>query len=83
MFGQRVYSSTNGDIISSGTLGLYRAMRILGYKTYHLAECIFVHGLPHMEVFEEAITAQYNELSGVKKFDRSDYERWLGDYNVS
>jgi hypothetical protein len=36
-----------------------------------------------MEVVAEAITAQYNELSGIKKFDRADYDRWLGDYNVS
>jgi hypothetical protein len=58
-------------------------MRILGYKTYHLYECMLVHGVPHMNVFAEAITAQHNDLSGLKKFNRADYDRWLGDYNVS
>ena len=58
-------------------------MQILGFKTYHLYECIVVHGLPHMEVFEEAVIAQCNDLSGIKKFTKADYERWLGDYDVS
>ncbi|CAI7673589.1 unnamed protein product [Penicillium bialowiezense] len=56
-------------------------MQILGFKTYHLYECIAVHGLPHMEVFEEAVIAQCNDLSGIKKFSKSDYERWLGEYD--
>jgi hypothetical protein len=57
-------------------------MRILGFKTYHLYECIAVHGLPHMEVFEEALIAQYDGLSGIKKYTKADYERWLGNYDV-
>ncbi|KAJ5334780.1 hypothetical protein N7452_007183 [Penicillium brevicompactum] len=65
----------------SGTLGLYQAMQILGFKTYHLYECIVAHGLPHMEVFEEAVIAQCNDLSGIKKFTKADYERWLGEYD--
>lgn len=58
-------------------------MQILGFRTYHLVECIANRGLPHMEVFEEAVTAEHNSLSGIKKYDRADYDRWLGDYSVS
>jgi hypothetical protein len=58
-------------------------MQILGFKPYHLYECIAVHGLPHMQVFKEAIVAQYNRIAGVKKFTQSDFENWLGDYDVS
>jgi hypothetical protein len=36
-----------------------------------------------MEICSEAITAQYNRLSGVKKYNRADYDKWLGDYDVS
>lgn len=57
-------------------------MRILGYNTYHLYECCTVHGVPHMEVFLEAMTAQYNGLSGIKRYTRPDFDRWLGDYDV-
>jgi hypothetical protein len=70
-------------LVRSGTLGLYRAMQILGFKPYHLYECVAVHGVPHMQVFHEAIVAQYNRIAGVKKFTQSDFENWLGDYDVS
>ncbi|KAJ5182786.1 hypothetical protein N7492_000402 [Penicillium capsulatum] len=65
----------------SGTLGLYRAMQILGFKPYHLFECVVVHGLPHVEIFKEAVTAQYNRLSGVKRYDRADCDKWMTGYD--
>ncbi|KAJ5306005.1 hypothetical protein PENANT_c047G00889 [Penicillium antarcticum] len=65
----------------SGTLGLYQAMKILGFKTYHLYECIAVNGLPHLQAMKEAIIAQYNRIAGVKKFNQTDYDRWLGEYD--
>jgi hypothetical protein len=67
----------------SGTLGLYWAMQILGFKTYHLYECINAGGLAHIKIFKEAITAYYNQLSGIKRYDRADCEKWLADYDVS
>lgn len=64
-------------------MGLYQAMQILGFKTYHFYECIVNHGLPHMEVLQEAVTAQCNDLSGIKKYTKADYEKWLGEYEVT
>ncbi|KAI9924688.1 hypothetical protein MW887_006540 [Aspergillus wentii] len=65
----------------SGTLGLYRAMQILGYNSYHLYECVAVHGVQHMKIFKEAITAQYYPSSGVKRITRADCDKWLADYD--
>ncbi|KAJ5455302.1 hypothetical protein N7475_010423 [Penicillium sp. IBT 31633x] len=65
----------------SGTLGLYQAMRILGYNTYHIYECCAIQGLPHMRIFKEAITAHWNQLSGIKRFTTTDFDRWLGEYD--
>ncbi|CAG8162822.1 unnamed protein product [Penicillium olsonii] len=65
----------------SGTMGLYHAMKILGFKTYHLYECMVHCGTPHMEVCQEAVIAQCNDLSGIKKYSKADYEKWLGDYD--
>ncbi|KAJ5675006.1 uncharacterized protein N7477_004940 [Penicillium maclennaniae] len=65
----------------SGTLGLYRAMQILGYKAYHLFECVIVRGKDHMEVCEEAVIAQNNRFSGMKRYDRADFDKWFADYN--
>ncbi|KAJ5754014.1 uncharacterized protein N7511_008167 [Penicillium nucicola] len=65
----------------SGTLGLYQAMKILGFKTYHFYECIAVNGVPHMQAFTEGLIAQFNRIAGVKKFTKKDFDRWLGDYD--
>jgi hypothetical protein len=58
-------------------------MKILGFKTYHFYECITVHGLPHIQVCKEALIAQFNRMSEIKKYSTKDYEKWLGDYDVS
>ncbi|KAJ5112168.1 hypothetical protein N7532_000213 [Penicillium argentinense] len=65
----------------TGTLGLYRAMQILGYKAYHMYECCAVNGVAHMRTLEEAIISQHNRLSGLQKYERADFDRWLGDYD--
>ncbi|KAJ5310638.1 uncharacterized protein N7443_003099 [Penicillium atrosanguineum] len=65
----------------SGTLGLYRAMQILGYKAYHMFECVIVRGKDHMEICEEAVVAQNNRFSGIKRYDRVDFDKWFADYN--
>ncbi|CAG8253674.1 unnamed protein product [Penicillium salamii] len=79
---QRVTVDTHQcPFFSSGTLGLYQAMQILGFRTYHLYECIANRGLSHMKVFEEAVTAEHDSLSGIKKYKKADYEGWLGDYD--
>lgn len=57
-------------------------MQILGYRTYHILECL-MHGLPHLEIFKEAITAQFNRLSGIKRYSKADLDKWLANYDVS
>lgn len=42
-----------------------------------------MHGVPHIKIFKEAITAQYNRLSGIKRYTKADLDKWLGDYDVS
>lgn len=66
----------------TGTLSVYRAMKILGYKPYHMAEVVLEGGAPHMEVLTEAITAQYNRFSGIKRYNRQDFDKWLAEYDV-
>ncbi|KAJ5777066.1 hypothetical protein N7520_000312 [Penicillium odoratum] len=65
----------------SGTLGLYRAMQILGFNTYHIYECVVANELSHLKIFIEAITAHYNQLSGIKRYDLADCEKWLANYD--
>ncbi|CEJ55879.1 hypothetical protein PMG11_02109 [Penicillium brasilianum] len=65
----------------SGTLSMFIAMNMLGFKTYHFAECVLEKGLPHLRFFREAITAQYNRLSGVKRYNKADFEKWMAEYD--
>ena len=68
---------------STGTLGLYKAMKILGYKPYHAYELLTAGGALHMELAEEAITAHHGHSSGSRRFDRADYDKWMAEYDVS
>lgn len=62
---------------------MYAAMNILGFKTYHFAEAVLVKGFPDLRIFNEGITAQYNRLSGVKRYTKADFDKWMAEYDVS
>jgi len=67
----------------SGTLSMYAAMNILGFKTYHFAEAVIVKGFPHLRIFNQALTAQYNRMSGVRRYTKADFDKWMAEYDVS
>ncbi|KAJ5811448.1 hypothetical protein N7474_007749, partial [Penicillium riverlandense] len=66
----------------TGTLGLYRALQILGFKPYHMFECVIVNGVSHIEVLHEAVLAQHNRLSGITRYSRNDFDKWFADYDT-
>ncbi|KAL4898226.1 hypothetical protein BDV59DRAFT_1628 [Aspergillus ambiguus] len=65
----------------TGTLGLHSAMAILGYTPYHMYEVLFVHGYPHMRLVREAVIAENNRFSGIKRYERPEMDKWLADYD--
>ncbi|KAJ5155776.1 hypothetical protein N7492_008579 [Penicillium capsulatum] len=66
----------------SGTLGLYRALQILGFKPYDAYECLVLHRAEHTKVFIEAAVAHYNQLSGIRRLTRADCDKWFADYDA-
>ncbi|KAG5926551.1 hypothetical protein E4U42_003174 [Claviceps africana] len=64
----------------TGTFSVYQAMKILGYKTYHMAECI-TSGVSHMQILDEAIHAQYNRFAGIQRYARADFDKWFAEYD--
>lgn len=58
------------------------AMKILGFKTYHMAACLRQGGVPHMQVLDEAIRAQHNRYSGIKRYTKQDFDKWFAEYDV-
>ncbi|KAG5996240.1 hypothetical protein E4U43_002896 [Claviceps pusilla] len=65
----------------TGTLSVYRAMKILGYKPYHMAECCLQGGIPHMQILDEAIRAEYNRFAGIKRYTKADFDKWFAEYD--
>ncbi|KAL3482160.1 hypothetical protein BJX99DRAFT_252873 [Aspergillus californicus] len=65
----------------SGTYGLYNAMKILGYRPYHMAEAVRL-GIPHMKILTEAVIAQHDRFSGIKRYARAEFEKWLAGYDL-
>lgn len=63
----------------TGTLSLYKAMKILGYKTYHGAE-IMANGVSHMEIAEEAVAAKC--LGQGKPYGKAELDKWFWDYDA-
>ncbi|KAK5634861.1 hypothetical protein RRF57_010574 [Xylaria bambusicola] len=55
-----------------------KALKMLGYKSYHMAEVV-ERGIPHMALFEEALRCKY--LDGGKPYDKADFDKWLADYD--
>ncbi|KAE8368004.1 hypothetical protein BDV27DRAFT_142384 [Aspergillus caelatus] len=64
----------------SGTLGLLAAMRILGFSPYHMTEACF-SGPLHMKILEEAVIAQHIRFSGIKRYERAEFDKWLSKYD--
>lgn len=42
-----------------------------------------MHGVAHTRILKEAVTAHYNRLSGVKRYNRADCDKWMAGYDVS
>lgn len=55
---------------STGTLGLYTAMQMLGFAPYH------------MKLLVESMRAEYDAFSGIKRYSKEDSDKWFSDYDV-
>ena len=61
----------------TGTLGLFQALRILGYRPFHISE-LLPHGVPQMRALEEAMVASSTD----QPFTRAEFDKLFGGYDV-
>ncbi|KAI6086739.1 hypothetical protein F4821DRAFT_124710 [Hypoxylon rubiginosum] len=61
-----------------GTFSLYQAMKMLGYKPYHMWEVVN-NGTIHMEILEEALRCKF--LDGGKPYGKAEFDKWLAAYD--
>lgn len=63
----------------TGTLGLYWALNMLGYRTYHMVE-VLDNPERDLPILIEAYNEKYN---GGRPYGREEFDKWYGQYNVS
>lgn len=57
-------------------------MKILGFTPYHMVEVLAKHGWPHQKIVTEAVVAQANRFSGIKRYERPELDKWMAGYDV-
>lgn len=72
----------SNDQTRSGTLGLYKAFKILGYKPYHMVE-VCAGGLDHFRMFHEYVRLSHATSDAVKPYGRPDFDKWFQGFDVS
>ncbi|KAK8017970.1 hypothetical protein PG991_007160 [Apiospora marii] len=60
----------------TGTLGVFLALKILGYRPFHISE-LLPHGVRQMQALEEAMVAS----STSNPFTRAELDKLFGDYD--
>ncbi|KAK8008848.1 P-loop containing nucleoside triphosphate hydrolase protein, partial [Apiospora marii] len=67
----------------TGTFGLYKAFKMLGYRPYHMNE-VCEHGVSHTKIFQEAIKSTHPAYasSETKPYRRSEFDKWFAGYDV-
>lgn len=63
-------------VTRTGTLGLFQALKILGYRPFHISE-LLPYGVPQMKALEEAMVA-----SSDAPFTRAEFDKLFGGYDV-
>ncbi|KAK3934141.1 hypothetical protein QBC46DRAFT_400573 [Diplogelasinospora grovesii] len=63
----------------NGTNGLYTALKILGFKPYHVVEML-PNGIPHLKMVGEATRAVRTDRG---RYSRADFDKLLGEYDAA
>lgn len=63
-------------------MGLYKGLKILGYKPYHFVE-VCIGGLDHFRMFHEYVRLNNAQSGVVKPYGRPEFEKWLKGFDVS
>ncbi|KAI0025902.1 P-loop containing nucleoside triphosphate hydrolase protein [Xylariomycetidae sp. FL0641] len=72
----------------TGTYGLWKAFKILGFKPYHMIEVMYAGGVPHMKMLKEAMLAcqpcfaDQRREAPVKRYGRAEFDKWFAGYDV-
>ncbi|KAK8130460.1 tubulin [Apiospora kogelbergensis] len=63
----------------TGTLGLYHALQILGFKPYHMAE-VLTNGADHARFLSEGVQASTEGT--FQPYGRAEFDKWFAGYDI-
>ncbi|KAI1760996.1 P-loop containing nucleoside triphosphate hydrolase protein [Hypoxylon sp. FL1150] len=63
----------------TGTFGIYNALKILGYKPYHMAE-VLKTGPTAIQILIDGLMAETFHKG--KPYGRAEFDKWFADYDV-
>lgn len=72
---QRTKTDSFAD--STGTLGLWEALRVLGYRPFHITE-LLPHDIRKMQALQEAMVASGSD----RPFGLTEFDKIWGSYDV-
>ncbi|KAK8087243.1 hypothetical protein PG994_002217 [Apiospora phragmitis] len=63
----------------TGTHGLYQALKVLGFKPYHMVE-VFANGADHARYMTEGLAASAEGT--FPPYGRAEFDKWFADYDI-
>ncbi|KAI1172583.1 P-loop containing nucleoside triphosphate hydrolase protein [Nemania sp. FL0916] len=63
----------------TGTHGIYKALKQLGFKPYHMAE-VMMSGLPGLRILSDAMNAEL--FHNGTPYGREEFDKWFANYDV-
>ncbi|KAK7921379.1 hypothetical protein PG985_009401 [Apiospora marii] len=63
----------------TGTHGLYQALKVLGFKPYHMVE-VFANGADHARYMTEGLQASMDGTFA--PYGRAEFDKWFADYDI-
>lgn len=73
------YSKLTVCVYSVGTFSMYQSFQMLGYRPYHMYECV-MGGATQMDLFSEAIRCKY--YAEGKPYGKAEFDKWLANFDV-
>ena len=56
---------------------------MLGFNAYHMRAVRTASGNTHTQILTEALIAEHNRFSGIKRYGKPEFDKWFAEYDVS
>lgn len=72
----------SNEQIRTGTLSIYKGLKVLGYNPYHMVE-VCAGGVDHIRIFHEYVRLAQMQSRVAKPYGRPEFDKWFKGFDVS